>query len=160
MFGKKHEELEQESHESVVASAGRKTKKVFKRIIWTVVLLAILAIAAVAWYYYGTAKTEKCNVTRVEQQGFTNASTYRVYTQPSTGSTDKCGVMGVHDTMAYMNFNSADLFGQIQEGHNYEIKNYGFRNGFFGWFPNIVSVNEIGGATTTAATPAATPATS
>lgn len=68
------------------------------------------------------------------------SSVYRVYTD--------CGIFNVEDAFFLGKFNSADTYADIEIGKTYLFETYGFRNGFFSWFPNIVSATEVEGPTT------------
>lgn len=60
---------------------------------------------------------------------------YRVYSD--------CGVFNVEDAFFLGKFNSADIYASIRPGHDYLFTTYGFRNGFFSWFPNITEAVEV-----------------
>ncbi|MFT4245239.1 MAG: DUF1523 family protein [Micrococcaceae bacterium] len=144
MSRREKRELEAEEHH------GRKKKKkmgFFKKLTILLVVVVVLALAGVFGFHYGTAKTETCTVTGSDRTQMSKKSVYRVYTTPAPGSKDRCGTFQIHDTVWYMNFNSSDIYGKLVRGQNYKIKAYGFRNGLFSWFPNIVKV-EPGPAST------------
>ncbi|URP22345.1 hypothetical protein SEA_BIG4_312 [Microbacterium phage Big4] len=56
---------------------------------------------------------------------------YRVFT-------DNCGTFGVQDDFWLGQWNSADTYGSIRVGDTYDFEAYGWRNGFFSTFPNII----------------------
>lgn len=60
---------------------------------------------------------------------------YRIYSD--------CGVFNVEDAPFVGQFNSADTYAQIEVGKTYEFTTYGYRNGFFSMFPNIVKAVEV-----------------
>lgn len=57
--------------------------------------------------------------------------------------TDDCGTFEVGDSLVKGKFRSGDTFGALKEGHRYEIKYHGWRNGFLSMFPTITEVREV-----------------
>lgn len=81
--------------------------------------------------------TAVCKVTGKDRTSNHNGgSDMRIYTA-------NCGTFKVADAVSLGHFNSADTFGQIQEGHKYRFTYRGFRAGFFSAFPNILKVQEV-----------------
>lgn len=54
-----------------------------------------------------------------------------------------CGVFMVEDELSQGNWNSADVYAQIEVGKTYDFEAYGPRNGFLSLFPNINSATEV-----------------
>lgn len=46
------------------------------------------------------------------------------------------------DSLIKGKFNSSDLYGKLEEGKTYRCKVYGWRNGFFSWYRNIIECRE------------------
>jgi hypothetical protein len=55
--------------------------------------------------------------------------------------TDK-GVYKDTDSFWFFKFNSSDVYGELQRGHYYTCKTYGFRVRFTSSYPNILSCKE------------------
>ena len=47
------------------------------------------------------------------------------------------------DSLIKGKFNSSDLYGKLEEGKTYDCKVYGWRNGFFSWYRNIIECKEV-----------------
>lgn len=47
------------------------------------------------------------------------------------------------DSLIKGKFNSSDLYGRLEEGKTYDCKVYGWRNGFFSWYRNIIECKEV-----------------
>ena len=47
------------------------------------------------------------------------------------------------DSLWYLKWDSASVYGQLERGKTYEAHVYGFRLGFLSMYPNIVSVEEL-----------------
>jgi hypothetical protein len=69
-----------------------------------------------------------------------NNPVYRVYT---SGNSD-CTTFDIADSALFGNFNSADLYGKIQEKETYRFETSGVRNGFLSLFPVIHSASKVG----------------
>lgn len=82
-------------------------------------------------------KVQTCTVNDKDRTtGTDGASVFRVYT-------DECGVLEVGDVWYEGNFNSADLYADIEPGHVYEFTTGGFRIGFFSAFPVIKESKQV-----------------
>ena len=46
------------------------------------------------------------------------------------------------DSLIKGKFNSSDLYGELEVGKTYNCKVYGWRNGFFSWYRNIIECKE------------------
>lgn len=77
-------------------------------------------------------QTRTCTVTSkdrtTDRDGRSDA---RIYTE-------QCGTMQISDLFARGQFDSADIYSAIQEGHTYEITSVGWRVGFLSAFPKIL----------------------
>lgn len=86
---------------------------------------------------YGSERVETCTVTEkdwaTKVTSGNSSSEYRVVTE-------ECGVLRIHDNLFRLQFNSADLYAQIDEGETYELTVIGFRIGLFSMFPNIIAI--------------------
>lgn len=47
------------------------------------------------------------------------------------------------DSLIKGKFNSSDLYGRLEEGKTYDCKVYGWRNGLFSWYRNIIECKEV-----------------
>lgn len=52
------------------------------------------------------------------------------------------GTFEITDTLAYFQFRSSDLYGQLKPGMTVEVKYYGWRNGLLSMYPNIYSIRK------------------
>lgn len=103
-------------------------KKLKKFLITTVLSTIFLTVLTIP---YWSVENHKVNVTKTLVKNEKNL----VYTTKTT--------FQIADSWHYLRFNSADVFGSIQEGQEYNIKTYGFRFGLFSWFPNIISAEKV-----------------
>lgn len=78
-------------------------------------------------------ETKTCTITSKESVARDSEHEYRVYTE-------QCGTLSVKDSWLKMRFNSADVYGSIQEGKTYEVTTMGFRIPLISSFPNILEV--------------------
>ncbi len=107
--------------------------------LWGFVLVA--AIVAVSGFFYLSSRTtETCTVESKERTTHVNDGKS---TQQKLVYTDECGVLTVDDNFFLGKFNSADTYGKLKEGKTYEIESVGWRNGFFSWYPNVLTATEI-----------------
>lgn len=114
-------------------------------LIGAAIVLVIIGVVIWTVLYFGSRTTiQGCTVDSKDRgvtvtsdgEGNTTSKTdYRVYTD--------CGVFQVEDNFFLGKFNSADTYGSLKEDHTYDLEVIGFRNGFFSWFPNILSAVEI-----------------
>lgn len=108
--------------------------KIMKKITAALALGGVLALAGCAPAYAGD--TTDCTVNDkaalVTRAGGTD---YRIYST--------CGVFGVQDDMFLGQWNSADTYNTIEIGKTYDFEAYGWRNGFFSTFPNIIKATEV-----------------
>ncbi len=111
----------------------------------SVIILAILGVIVGNVLYFSSRHTvEGCAVdskdrgttfTSDDDGNVTSSTNYRVYTD--------CGTFVVEDNFFLGKFNSADTYGSLKEDHTYDLEVIGWRNGFFSWFPNILSAEEV-----------------
>lgn len=62
-------------------------------------------------------------------------STYLIYTDH--------GVLRNDDAFWFMKFNSSDFYGNLDIGHYYDLKVYGWRIPIFTMYPNIVRMKQV-----------------
>jgi hypothetical protein len=104
-------------------------------------ILAAGLIAAAAFTLTGCSpayegEATNCTVTDKQAVAMSKGGTnYRVFSS--------CGVFGVQDDLALGQWNSADTFNSIEVGKTYDFEAYGWRNGFFSTFPNILKATEV-----------------
>ena len=109
----------------------------------TAALAAALAIGTVlsltgcaATTPYPADQSTHCEVSDKTATSKSKGGTdYRVYTS--------CGVFSVADNFFQGQFNSADIYSAIQVGKTYDFEAYGWRNGFFSFFPSIAKATEV-----------------
>lgn len=77
---------------------------------------------------------ENCKVNGKESVRQAESHQYRVYTT--------CGTFVVEDSWFLMRFDSADLYGSIEQHKTYDFEIGGYRNGFLSMFPNIIKFRE------------------
>jgi hypothetical protein len=82
-----------------------------------------------------------CTVQNMDRGATSDGSSnYRVYTR-------ECGVLADEDSpIWYGKTNSADVWGQLQPGHVYQLHVAGVRWSLASWFPNIIGVQADQGA--------------
>lgn len=101
--------------------------------------LAALVVAA-SLFLTGCAsmnqQTQTCTVIGKEAVRSGDGNQYRVYTE-------NCGTLSVQDSISVGRWDSADLYGTIQEGETYEVLTGGYRNGFLSMFPNILEAKQV-----------------
>ena len=84
-----------------------------------------------------TGTSESCVVTGKDRtQDSEGNSQARVYTE-------NCGTLKVADSIVDGQWNSADVYGGIQEGNTYDFNTRGVRIPFLSAFPNIIKVTEV-----------------
>lgn len=103
------------------------TKRAHAVIIAASVVLALGACATSPETACTVADKDRSSVT-TEEGGL--STVYRVYTD--------CGVFNVEDALLLGKWNAADTYAGIEVGKTYEFTTYGFRNGLFSMFPNII----------------------
>lgn len=96
---------------------------------------AIAIIATVALTGCTTSPEQACTVDEKDRTTTADGSQYRVYSD--------CGVFTIEDAPFVGQWNAADTYASIEVGKTYEFTTYGWRNGFFSWFPNITDAKEV-----------------
>lgn len=110
-----------------------------KFIIGLLVVLGIIGgvCYAVAWSNSGATQT--CTVESkdrsIQVKDGQSTTEYRAYTD--------CGVFTVSDDPIHGQFNSADTYGRLRPGHTYQLRSFGWRNGWASMFPNIIHAKEV-----------------
>lgn len=107
-----------------------------------VALVALLFVGYLARATVGD-RVATCTVTgkdrgspRVSHGQSDDSSHYRVYTR-------QCGTFANEDMWLRGKFRSADIQGELQEGHTYRLHVVGWRFGPFSMLPNILSVQPL-----------------
>ena len=99
-----------------------------------VVSIVLVVISLKMLFVYGTQQDREITIKKMERVMFSNNSKYLIYTED--------GVYENVDSILRMQFNSADVYGQLQNGRTYICDTYGWRVPFFSMYPNIVSCRE------------------
>lgn len=110
---------------------------------WTWVgVLALIAVVAVGGglVYNSTKSSMTCTVESKERTTHVRDGES---TQQKLVYTKDCGTLTVDDSLFQGSFNSADLYGQLQEGQKYDFEVIGWRNGFLSQFPNILEAHKV-----------------
>lgn len=101
----------------------------------TILILGMLAISSAAIAYL-TDDITTITVNEKERimtgSGENMSSKYLIFTEQ--------GVYQNTDTIWYWKWNSSDVYNQLKEGQEYEVKVYGFRVPFLSWYKNIVEI--------------------
>ena len=99
------------------------------------VSIIVTPIYAISWS--NTHSTVTCTVESKDRATKAKGgSDQRIYTED-------CGVLSVADDMLNGQWNSSDLYAQIDEGKVYTFETVGWRNGFLSAFPNVISAQEV-----------------
>lgn len=103
----------------------------------------VMAAVAVAggivsgFAYYNSRAEQTCTIsTKDRVTGLDGESNMRVYT------TD-CGTFTVKDNALFLLYNSADLYGSLQEGETYQLDTAGWRVPVFSMFPDILAAERV-----------------
>lgn len=119
----------------------------FAPIVIGVAFLAVIVLISSLFQYFPRTSVQQAVVKVCDKEAVTvsKSNQYRVYTSNGVYVVeDYWPMVGLNDGSR---FNSADFYQAIKPGTVYKITAYGWRNGFFSWFPNITE------ATPTDATP-------
>jgi hypothetical protein len=115
-------------------------------VIVTFILVAVIAVVTSVTTFAVTGTATDCTVTRTETAivgtGSDMKAQKRVYTQGCNGE-NSIQVFTADDSLLDGQFNSADIYGSIQEGHTYDFTTRGARIPFLNGFPNITSVTSV-----------------
>lgn len=98
------------------------------------VSIVLVVISLKMLFVYGTQQDREITIKKMERVMFSNNSKYLIYTED--------GVYENVDSILRMKFNSADVYGQLQNGRTHICDTYGWRVPFFSMYPNIVSCRE------------------
>lgn len=95
----------------------------------------VLAVAGAWTASYASEETRTCTVTGTDRTtvstGDGHSSDMRVYTR-------ECGTLAVEDVPFRGQWNSADIFGALEEGRTYEVTTIGWRIPWASIFPSIL----------------------
>ena len=78
-----------------------------------------------------TSTQQNCVVTEKSTAVSDGESQYRVHTE-------NCGTFSIEDSLLDTRFDTADMYGAIQNGETYDFSTRGKRVGFLSMFPNII----------------------
>ena len=107
------------------------------RILTVMFIPAVIAILSLPFLYvYATQQNRKITVKKVERiiTPYGEKSKYLIYAED--------GVYENTDNILRMKFNSADVYGQLQNGKTYMCDTYGWRVPLLSIYPNIVKCEE------------------
>lgn len=99
-------------------------------------VLVVGAIAVSTTLPYQNVRALECTVTDKDRTRTDSGSDMRVYT-------DQCGTLRVGDLPFIGLTDSADLFGDLQPGHTYDLTVGGYRNGWLSMFPTIHTAADV-----------------
>lgn len=100
-----------------------------------VVLVAVIVIVPQT-VWSNTRDTVTCTVESKDRTAKPKGgSDQRLYTD--------CGILNVGDDWLNGQWNSSDLYAQIEDGKTYKFNTAGWRNGFFSQFPNVYEAKEV-----------------
>lgn len=112
-----------------------------KTIALTVAILGIIVcgVGCMIGYYKSEwvtiTVTEKERVMDRHSQDGSVSSRYLIWSEDETFENT--------DTLLKGKFNSSDLYGQLKVGNTYDCEVYGWRNGFFSSYRNLVRCKEL-----------------
>lgn len=109
---------------------------------WVGGIAVVGIIVTIAVLYFSSIRTETGCV--VDSKERTTQVTGGGKDNPVNTTQEKivytsCGVFTVDDNFFLLRFNSADTYGSLGEGETFDLEVIGWRNGFFSWFPNVLS---------------------
>ena len=104
---------------------------------FSVAVLAVLAACCGGWSPVKNTHDEhvaECTINRLDRTSTSKGSSdMRIYTK-------ECGVLENSDATFRGKFDSADLYGELKEGHTYRLRIAGWRIPFLSEFPNVLAV--------------------
>lgn len=100
-----------------------------------IIILFAVAIIGAPFFKRLTEKTVTITVTDKEVKKYDNKDKYLIYTDD--------GTYEITDTIAYLRFDSSDLYGEIEVGKTYECKVCGWRIPIFSSYKNIITAEEV-----------------
>lgn len=104
-------------------------------------VIVILIVGGSSVAYLGSKDTMTCTVESKERTTHVSDGNS---SQQKLVYTKDCGVLTVDDAWYAGKFNSADTYGSLEKGNRYTFETIGWRNGWFSWFPNILSARPVG----------------
>lgn len=99
-------------------------------------LFVLALLLTPAYNSYKTEHTITTTICSKESVNIDNGHEYRVYTVDGTFAVKDHVVNGLRTR-------SADTYGRLQSNTTYEITYYGWRNGVFSLFPNILEATKV-----------------
>jgi hypothetical protein len=109
-------------------------------VFFAVIVLLIVVAIGVEIYAHTQTKTvtfrvqDKERVNKCDSDGKCD-SYYLIFTNKGTYKNA--------DSLWFFKFRSSDLYGNLQRGHTYTCKTYGFRIGLTSSYPNIISCEGV-----------------
>jgi len=101
------------------------------------VIAVILAIGTCSMgYQYGTIRSETITIKRLERVTSGDSSKYLIYTNEGE-------VFENTDALFHGKWDSADLYGHLDEGSRYEVTVYGWRIPFLSTYRNIIEAEQV-----------------
>lgn len=124
-------------------NASRRNLRPFRRVnpltlpVFAIALIALIGIVGYMGFHASTANTMTCTVTGKDRVASSNGSSdMRVYTSD-------CGTLTVGDMLIFGTFNSADIYGALEEGKTYKMTVSGARVPILSMFPVITEATEV-----------------
>lgn len=105
------------------------TVKLFIGAVVAIVLLCMFGLNI--FKSLATHRNETITINKTERIAEDKSARYLVFTNK--------GVYENTDSFWNGKFNSSDLYNQLEAGKTYECDVIGWRNGFFSWYPNLIS---------------------
>ena len=96
--------------------------------------IILLIVGHMAWYK-STAETITITVHDKERVAYSESSEYLVFTNSE--------VFSCSDSYYFGKFNSADVYGRLQQGARYKVKVAGWRVPFLSMHRNIISAKRV-----------------
>ncbi len=107
-------------------------EKFFMACVGLVVVNLVFLFGASVAQSFVSEQTRTCTVTEKDRAAADNGeSSMRIYTE-------ECGVVQVKDRLLRGQFDSADIYADIEPGKTYEMTTVGNRVPIFSWFPTIL----------------------
>jgi hypothetical protein len=106
------------------------------------ILVAVIAVVSSVATFAVTGTATGCTETAIVGSGSDMKAQKRVYTQGCNGE-NSVQVFTADDSLLDGQFNSADIYGSIQEGRSYDFETRGARMPIFNAFPNITNVTLV-----------------
>jgi hypothetical protein len=118
--------------------------------LWIALAVAVVIgiIVMMSVLYFSSIRTETGCVVESKERTVNVSSSTDSKGNTSTTTTQaklvytSCGVFTVDDNLFLLKFNSADTYGSLGEDETFDLEVIGWRNGFFSWFPNVLSAEQ------------------